>query len=75
MKARTLPLDCPDLVRNEVLLPARGETRYELVLADEDVELLSRGECSEAVAQQAHDMLSWKRRGARAAAQRAREIA
>lgn len=67
--------DIPDLVRNEVLLPARGETRYELVLADEDVELLSRGECSEAVAQQAHDMLSWKRLNARRGAEKCREIA
>lgn len=66
---------CPEVVQNEVLLPARGETVYWLALADEEVELLSRGECSESVAQQAHDMLGWKRLNARAGAQKCREIA
>lgn len=60
---------CPECVRNEILLPQRGETRYELVLADEEVELLARGEVSESVAQQAHDMLGWKRLHARRGAQ------
>jgi hypothetical protein len=64
---------CPDIVQNEVLLPARGETVYWLALADEDVELLSRAECSEAVARQAWQMLAWKRLNARRGAQRLQE--
>lgn len=51
----------PDLVRDEVLLPPRGETRYELVLSDELVELLASGQCPEQVSRQAFSMLRWKR--------------
>jgi hypothetical protein len=45
-------------------------SQYWLCLPDEQVELLARGECSEIVARQAFSMLSWKRLGARAEAQR-----
>lgn len=62
-------VDLPDTVRDEVLLPARGETIYELTLPDEEVELLARGFCSESVARRAFQMLEWKRRHARKAAQ------
>lgn len=56
---------CPEEVRDECLLPPRGETCYWLCLADEHVELLARGECPESVARQAFSMLSWKRLHAR----------
>jgi hypothetical protein len=62
-------------VRDEVLSPERGQTRYELVLGDEDVELLSRAMCSESVARQAWEMLEWKRLAARRGAQRLQDLA
>lgn len=55
----------PDEVRDEALLPPTGATRYVLVLADEQVELLSRGIVPEAVSCRAYAMLSWKRQEAR----------
>lgn len=61
---------CPDEVRDEVLLPARGETAYWLCLGDEQVEILATGQCPEDVARQAFSMLSWKRLLARASDQR-----
>lgn len=60
----------PEEVMSEVLLPARGETVYWLVLADEDVELLSQGFCSERIAREAFAMLRWKRQIYRAVAER-----
>lgn len=56
---------CPEEVRDEVLLPQRGDVRYWLCLGDEDVEILATGVCSEAVARQAYSMLSWKRLNSR----------
>lgn len=73
-RAEIAPPDLPETVRNEVLLPARGETRYELVLADEDVELLASGMCSERVAREAYVMLEWKRRHFRKTAQDAERL-
>jgi hypothetical protein len=53
--------DLPATVSDEAILIPRSETRYWLLLGDEEVELLARGIVSETTAQRAFSMLSWKR--------------
>lgn len=55
-----------DDARDEAIDIPDGETRYELLLNEESVELLSRGICSEAVSQRCFKLLEWKREAVRA---------
>ena len=52
----------PDVWRDETVTVPPGETRYWLLLTDEEVEVLSRGICPDRVSTSAFEMLSWKRR-------------
>lgn len=65
MKPNAVLDTTPEIVQDFELLPPRGTTRYELVLADEHVELLAQGVCPEAVSRRAYKMLEWKRTNAR----------
>jgi len=62
-------LDLPATVSDEAILIPPSDTRYWLLLGDEEVELLARGIVSETTAQRAFSMLSWKRDDARKLAQ------
>jgi len=66
LKPHTVVDTTPAIVRDETLLPALGETRYEFVLGDEHVELLSRGIVPEELSRVAFAMLEWKRHDNRA---------
>ena len=70
MKPHAVVDTTPDEVRDETLLPAPGTTRYVLVLADDQVELLAQGIASEELSRRAFAMLEWKRLNQRMKARR-----
>ena len=65
-RASSPKLSLPDTVLDEAILIPRSETKYWILLTDDQVELLARGIVGRETAQRAFNMLSWKREQYRA---------
>ena len=65
-KRAVMPEPQFELIRDEAVHIATGETRYSIDLDEATVESLERGICPESLANRMHELLSWRREAIRA---------